>query len=123
MAASLVFVVVHKLEKTQIVRQFTPQGKRTVDDLNIALHGLELLEIPLKCLEILQECRLPVWTGHRRHKFIRQVRQLVRERMSDEPQSPGSLQVRIGVAQRLGSDRVDEVLGGSQLSYDALIST
>ena len=42
-----------------------------MDDLNVALDGLELLEIPLECLEILQECRLPVRTGHRRHELIR----------------------------------------------------
>jgi len=42
-----------------------------MDDLNVALDGLELLEISLERFEILQECRLSVRTGHRRHELIR----------------------------------------------------
>lgn len=34
---------------------FAPQRKRTMDDLNVALDGLELLEIPLERFEIFQE--------------------------------------------------------------------
>lgn len=81
-----------------------------MNNLNVALHGLELLEIPLKGFEVLQERRLSVWSRHGRHELIRKVRQLVRKRISDESQLLDSLQVRIGVAQRLSSDGVDEVL-------------
>lgn len=45
-----------------------------MDDLNVALDRLELLEIPLKRFEVLQERGLSVRTGHGRHELIRQVR-------------------------------------------------
>ena len=54
-----------------------PQIKRAMDDLDITLDRFELLEIPLKGFKIFQKRRLPVRTGHRRHQFIRQIRQLV----------------------------------------------
>ena len=71
---TMTFTALRKPRNTRMRRIFIPQRKRTMDDLNVALDGLELLEIPLKRLEILQECRLSVWTGHRRHELIRQVR-------------------------------------------------
>ena len=45
-----------------------------MDDLNVALDGLKFLEVPLKRFEILQECRLSIRTGRRRHELIRQIR-------------------------------------------------
>lgn len=87
-----------------------------MDDSNIALYGFELLEIPLKGLKILQERRLSVRTRHGGHELIRQIRQFVRKRVSDESQFLDCLEIRISFAQSLSSDRVDEVLGGSQLS-------
>ena len=107
------FAVADKPKKTLIVGFFTPQRKRMVDDLHVALYGLEFFEIPLEGFEVFQERRLSVWTGRRRHELVRQVRQLVRERVSDESQLLGRVQIRISIAQCLGSDRVDEVLGGS----------
>jgi hypothetical protein len=71
--------ITYKFKKTQIAGLITPQGKGTVDDLDVALYGLELFEVPLEGLEVLQECRLSVRTGHGRHELIRQVRQLVRK--------------------------------------------
>ena len=53
---------------------FAPQRKCTMDNLDVALHRLELFEVPLEGFEILQECRLSARTGHGGHKFIRKVR-------------------------------------------------
>jgi len=64
------FTTLRKSKKPQIVGLFTPQGERTVDNLDVALYRLELLEVPLEGFEILQECGLSVRIGHRRHELI-----------------------------------------------------
>ena len=76
MAASLRYSP-HKLEESQIVGSFTPQKKRTMDNLDVVLYRLEFFEIPLEGFEVLQQCGLSVWSGHRGHEFTRKVRQLV----------------------------------------------
>jgi len=45
---TVVFAAQNKLKKTQMVELSAPQGKRSVDNLDVALHGLELFEIPLE---------------------------------------------------------------------------
>ena len=46
---TVVFAASNKLKKTRMVELPIPQGKRAVDNLDVALDGLELFEIPLEC--------------------------------------------------------------------------
>ena len=45
---TVVSAALNKFMKAQMVELSTPQGKRTVDNLDVALYGLELFEIPLE---------------------------------------------------------------------------
>lgn len=49
MAASLWYLN-NKFKETRVVELPIPEGKRAVDHLDVALHGLELFEIPLEGL-------------------------------------------------------------------------
>ena len=89
---------IRKLQNTEIVEIFAPEVKGTVDDLDVILYGLELLEIPLKGLEILQKGGLPVGTRHGGDELVGEIGQLVRKRVSDETQFLDGLQTGIGVA-------------------------
>ena len=57
-----------------------------LDHLHISLHALQLLQTPMQRLEILKERRLAVRLPERRHEFVRQERELVRERMPEKGQ-------------------------------------
>lgn len=71
-------------EDRKSLGDFSPQIKGTVDDLDIAFYRFKLLKIPLEGFEILQERRLSVRARHGRDELVRQIRQLVRKRVSDE---------------------------------------
>ena len=45
---TVVFAAPNKFKKTRVVELSTPQGKCTVDNLDVALYRLELFEIPLE---------------------------------------------------------------------------
>ena len=91
-----------------------------LDDLHVSFHALQLLQAPMERLQVLQQRRplLRLRPQERRVELAREVRELVRDRVSEQRELLRGVQLFRCLLPCLGYDSIYGGLGLRELSYE-----